>query len=131
MLYATALLIQTDYGANTSTIPYILDEFAYFFETPFGETDPTFPNCSIDRPPGASPDGRMYIVNHVLNVDILGIKVPDRVHAARTNAARGNGSIGAHADLCRREHGRVPNVVLVDFVEMGEVMEAQEMLDRG
>lgn len=73
----------------------------------------------------------MYIVNHVLNVDILGIKVPDRVHAARTNAVRGNGSIGAQANLCRREHGRVPNVVLVDFVEMGEVMEAQDELNRG
>lgn len=30
-------LITKDYGANTSTISYILDEFAYFFETPFGE----------------------------------------------------------------------------------------------
>lgn len=118
-----------DYGANPSNIPYILDEFAYFFETPFGETNPSFPNCSIDRPPGATADNRMYIVNHFLNVEILGIKVPDRIRAARTNAVRGNGSIGAQAELCEGLHGRGPNVVLVDFVDQGEVIEAQRMLN--
>lgn len=119
----------TDYGANTTKTPYILDEFTYYFETPYGVTDPTFSNCSIDRPPGASPDGRMYIVNHMLNVEILGITVPDRVHAARTNAARGNGSIGAQAELCSGLYGRGPNVVLVDFVDQGEIMEAQRALN--
>jgi hypothetical protein len=32
-----------DYGADTSVVPYILDEFTYFFETPYDTTDPTFP----------------------------------------------------------------------------------------
>jgi hypothetical protein len=32
-----------DYGADTSTVSYILDEFTYFFETPYDTTDPNFP----------------------------------------------------------------------------------------
>lgn len=71
----------------------------------------------------------MYLVNHFLDVDILGAKVPDRIHAPRTNAANGNGSIGAQADLCSGLYGRRPTVVLVDFVDQGEVMEAQRLLD--
>jgi hypothetical protein len=118
-----------DYGADTKTVPYILDEFAYFFETPYGITDASFPDCSIDRPSGASAEGRMYIVNHFLNVEILGIKVPDRIRAPKTNAASGNGSIGAQSNLCQSIYKRLPDVVLVDFVDQGEVMKAQFALN--
>ncbi|KAF7588637.1 hypothetical protein BBP40_005448 [Aspergillus hancockii] len=123
------LVVFLDYGANPSTVPYILDEFAYFFETPFGVTDSSFPDCSIDRPSGASAGGRMYIVNHFLNVEVLGIKVPDRIRARRTNAASGNGSIGAQSNLCQSIYRRLPDVVLVDFVDQGEVIKAQKALN--
>ncbi|KAL4898217.1 PLC-like phosphodiesterase [Aspergillus ambiguus] len=123
------LVVFLDYGADMASVPYILDEFAYFFETPYDETNPSFPNCSIDRPAHLSDDGRMYIVNHFLDVDILGIKVPDREHASQTNAASGNGSIGAQTELCRAAHGRLPNVILTDFVDQGQVMQAQDMIN--
>ncbi|KAB8074666.1 PLC-like phosphodiesterase [Aspergillus leporis] len=123
------LVMFLDYGADTKTVPYILDEFAYFFETPYGITDASFPDCSIDRPSGASAEGRMYIVNHFLNVEILGIKVPDRIRAPKTNAASGNGSIGAQSNLCQSIYKRLPDVVLVDFVDQGEVMKAQFALN--
>ncbi|KAI9931603.1 hypothetical protein MW887_010180 [Aspergillus wentii] len=109
------LVVFLDYGANTTSTPYILDEFAYFFETPFDVTNGSFPDCSIDRPPGVNPDGRVL--------------VPDRAHAARTNAVTGDGSIGAQSDPCQSLYGRKPNVVLVDFVDKGEVMEAQDALN--
>lgn len=118
-----------DYGANTSQVPYILDEFSYFFETPYDVTDPAFSRCKIDRPPNASPDGRMYIVNHFLDVDVLGIKIPDREKADQTNAATGKGSIGAQCQVCEGLYGREPNVVLVDFVDKGNVMKAQKILN--
>ncbi|KAJ9318269.1 hypothetical protein DTO271D3_1526 [Paecilomyces variotii] len=125
----TRVVVFLDYGANTTSIPYILDEFSYFFETPYDVTDPSFSNCSIDRPPGASASGRMYIVNHFLDVDILGVLVPDRVAAPTTNAVSGNGSIGAQAALCEGLYGRVPNFVLVDFTDQGDVLGAQESLN--
>lgn len=118
-----------DYGADTRKVNYILDEFAYYFETPYDVTDPSFSNCSIDRPAGASATGRMYIVNHFLDVDIFGIKVPDRDDAAKTNAATGEGSIGAQASECEALYHRTPNVVLADFVDKGNVIGAQDDLN--
>ncbi|EEP81824.1 predicted protein [Uncinocarpus reesii 1704] len=123
------LIVFLDYKADMSKYPYILDEFAYYFETPFSTTDPKFPQCKIDRPPNAKADGRLYLVNHTLNVDILGVIVPDRINAPRTNAATGEGSIGAHVDLCNSIYKRKPNVVLLDFINQGEVFKAQNRMN--
>lgn len=91
-------------------MPYILDEFTYFFETPYDVTDSSFNECTLDRPAGASADGRMYIVNHFLDVDILGIKIPDQLAASNTNS---ESSILAQSDLCYQTWGRMPNFILV------------------
>ncbi|KAJ5803562.1 uncharacterized protein N7503_006012 [Penicillium pulvis] len=123
------LIAFLDYGADTSTVDYILDEFAYYFETPYDVTDATFSNCSIDRPAGASASGRMYLVNHYLDRDILGIDIPDRDAAATTNAASGGGSLGAQAKECEALYDHAPNVMLADFVDKGEVIEAQNDLN--
>ncbi|RAL08181.1 uncharacterized protein BO97DRAFT_437841 [Aspergillus homomorphus CBS 101889] len=125
----TRLVTFLDYGADATTVPYILDEFAYFFETPYDVTDASFSDCSINRPSGASATGRMYIVNHFLDVDILGILIPDREHAAETNAVSGESSIGAQADLCLSLHGRRPNFILLDFVDQGQPIAAQDLLN--
>ncbi|KAA6410047.1 MAG: hypothetical protein FRX48_06661 [Lasallia pustulata] len=125
----TRLVFFLDYGASPPTYPYILDEFAYFFETPYDTTDPAFAECTLDRPPDASPDGRMYIINHFLDVSFLGVEVPDNAADATTNAATGVGSVGAQADLCVGMYGRAPKGVLVDFWEKGSVLEAQDRLN--
>ena len=93
----TRLVAFLDYGADVGRFPYLLDEFAYFFETPYNTLDPSFPQCAIDRPPNAAPDGRMYIVNHYLDIEIAGILIPDRGAAGTTNAAT---SIGAQVAIC-------------------------------
>lgn len=89
---------------------HILDEFQYFWETPHGETDANFPRCNIDQPEGVDPDGHMYLVNHVLSVDIVGIRIPDLVNAGKTNSL---GSIDKQVNLCRGMWGETPNVILV------------------
>jgi hypothetical protein len=91
-------------------VPYILDEFAYFFETPYDVTDKNFGFCNLDRPSGASAEGRMYIVNHFLDFDIFGIKIPDQINAPKTNS---RSSILAQANLCYQAWGRQPNFILV------------------
>ncbi|KAK4693076.1 hypothetical protein P7C71_g4249, partial [Lecanoromycetidae sp. Uapishka_2] len=125
---ATRLVIFLDAGAKPS-VPYILDEFTYFFETPYDTTDPTFPECKIDRPPGASPEGRMYIVNHFLDVDVFGIDMPDDAADGATNAKTGRGSISAQVELCVGLYGRAPVGVLVDYFERGDVFGAQNALN--
>ncbi|KAI4176233.1 MAG: hypothetical protein LQ346_007924 [Caloplaca aetnensis] len=118
----TRLVVFLDYGAKPSSVPYILDQFAYYFETPFNTVDPAFDQCSIDRPPKASPDGRMYVVNHYLDKQLLegllgdDVLVPDREAAGTTN---GKESVGKQVGLCEGLYGRRPNVVLLDFVEEG------------
>ncbi len=103
-----------DYHADPSHVPFILDEFAYFFETPFDTTDKNFAECTLDRPAGASPDGRMYIVNHFLDLelDIFGEKIliPDQLDAQSTNSIS---SILVQSNLCLASYGRLPNAILV------------------
>lgn len=100
-----------DYHADTSKVGYILDEFKYYFETPFDPTDSSFPQCDIDRPSGASADGRMYLVNHNLNLEILpDVLIPNLAEAGTTNSMS---SILAQSDICISKYQRDPNVVLV------------------
>ena len=129
----TRLVAFLDYGAMDS-VPYILPEFLYFWETPFDMTDPSFPQCIIDRPGGVVEHPslaaqRMYIVNHYLDTEMVGMDVPDRRDARKTNAANGAESIGAQVSLCQREHGRAPKGILVDYFEKGDVLKVQDALN--
>ena len=120
-------VIFLDYGAEEEKVPYILNQYKYFFETPFDVTDASFNQCSINRPPGASPDGRMVLVNHFLDKKVLGsdLLVPDSAANFQTNAATGHGSIGAQVDLCTQTYGRTPNFVLLDMFNRGNWLPAQ------
>lgn len=76
----------------------------------FSTTDPTFPQCAIDRPSGASATGRMILVNHFLDTNLSGILIPNRDAANVTNSAT---SIKAQANLCVGLYQRNPNFILV------------------
>ncbi|TGO90305.1 hypothetical protein BPOR_0070g00170 [Botrytis porri] len=118
-----------DYDADTNVAAYILPEFSYFFETAYDVTTPTFPTCTLDRPPGSNGDGLLPLINHYLDIDVFGILMPNRLEAKKTNAATGVGSIGAQADLCTSTWGRKPRVMLLDFFDVGNAIEAQNTLN--
>ncbi|KAK8071160.1 PLC-like phosphodiesterase [Apiospora hydei] len=121
------LVVFMDYHADTSKVPWILDEFKYYFETPFDTTDKNFAQCTLDRPQGATADGRMYIVNHFLDIEIFpGVLIPNLADAGTTNSMT---SILAQTDLCYGQYKRTPNVVLLDFVSIGDAMKAQNDLN--
>ncbi|TQS36189.1 hypothetical protein Golomagni_03366 [Golovinomyces magnicellulatus] len=127
------LVMFLDYGANSGQVPYILDEFKYFFETPFDVTDPNFSSCALDRPP-ASDGANLMMVTEKSSLpsdrSILGgILIPDRDASPRTNAATGAGSIGAHSDLCRQKWGRKPNMILIDYFGNGDALTAQNNIN--
>lgn len=96
------------------------------FETSYDVTDDAFPSCSIDRPSGSSADGRMGLVNHMLHIQIFDIQIPDLVAAPKTNSLN---SIDAQAGICEGLYGRTPNVVLLDYVNLGDAMGAQAALN--
>ncbi|KAF1987973.1 PLC-like phosphodiesterase [Aulographum hederae CBS 113979] len=125
ILSGRRVVLFLDYEARQNEVPYILDEFSYMWETPFSPTNNSFP-CSEDRPPGLDPNvarQRMYIANHNLNAQIsfLGtdLLIPDTVSLPRTNAADGNGSLGAMAQECQNTWGRAPNFLLLDYYNVG------------
>ncbi|KFX90396.1 hypothetical protein O988_08219 [Pseudogymnoascus sp. VKM F-3808] len=124
------LVMFLDYHADTAKVPYILDEFAYCFETPFSQTDPNFAQCSVDRPPSASSAGRFSIINHVLDLALTpgkdGVLIPDILEAEKTNSVA---SIMAQVGLCQKAHGATPNFILLDYVERGEAIKAQNMMN--
>ncbi|KAM0788845.1 hypothetical protein ACM66B_002930 [Microbotryomycetes sp. NB124-2] len=109
-------------GADMSTAPYLLDEFTHIWETPFSQTDPSFP-CTVDRVTG-DYQGKMYLINHNLNVNktLLGqtIPVPAVNELNQTNAATGTGSLGAQADACESDWGYKPTFTLVDYYDVGD-----------
>ncbi|OTB01479.1 hypothetical protein M426DRAFT_323495 [Hypoxylon sp. CI-4A] len=124
----TRVIVFMDYNMDTSKVPYILDEFAYYFETPFDPTEDILTSqCNIDRPSGASADGRMYLVNHNKNIEVLpDVLIPDEVNAGDTNSVA---SITAQTNICVQSYGHNPNVVLLDFVSAGDTIAAQDQLN--
>ncbi|KAI0811481.1 PLC-like phosphodiesterase [Xylaria sp. FL0064] len=120
------VVVFMDYNSDTSKVPYILDEFAYYFETPFDPQEAQLTVCNVDRPAGASADGRLILANHNRNEVILGISLPDLINASDTNSVD---SITAQANTCSSMYGRNPNVILLDYVSVGQVIDAQNQLN--
>ncbi|KAI1773412.1 PLC-like phosphodiesterase [Hypoxylon cercidicola] len=121
------VVVFMDYNMDISKVPYILDEFIYYFETPFSPTEANFVQCNVDRPSGASADGRMFLANHNLNIEILpDVLIPAPLEASDTNSVA---SITAQTDICMQNYGRYPNVVLLDFVSQGDTIAVQDQLN--
>jgi hypothetical protein len=115
------VVIFLDSGADTSQVNFILPEFTYMWETPFDQTNASFP-CTVNRPPsivGQLPTGRLAVVNHFLDTDIGdNILIPDVGALNTTNALSGPGSLGQQIFDCAALYGRYPNFLLVDCMSL-------------
>ncbi|KAK2467580.1 hypothetical protein APHAL10511_000435 [Amanita phalloides] len=116
-----------DHGADTTAVNFILPEFDMIWETPYGITNSSFP-CAVDRISGPlSTAEHMYMINHSLNKDVLGIVVSDPIDAVTTN---GDTSILNNAHGCAPLGGdRNPNFLLLDFVDQGDAFHAADVLN--
>ena len=125
ILAGKRVVLFMDYNANQTAVPWILDEFSQLWETPFDQTDRSFP-CTTQRPPNLSEDqakGRMYMTNHNLNYEIqlLGndILVPYIPLLGTTNNVSGNGSLGEGVSDCVKRWEFPPRFLDVDFYNVG------------
>ncbi|KAM3435342.1 hypothetical protein MY4824_004923 [Beauveria thailandica] len=107
-----------DYHMDQTKVDYIINEFDYFWETPWGITDKTFPTCVVDRPPKGDPAKLMGLMNHMLNYKLGDVVFPNQPDAASTNS---KASIEAQVARCIAAWSQQPNVVLLDWVNIGEV----------
>ncbi|KAL9108803.1 MAG: hypothetical protein Q9227_006460 [Pyrenula ochraceoflavens] len=124
----TRAVVMLDYQANQTAIPWLLDEFAQMFETPFSPTDRSFP-CTAQRPPadwaGAKPRSeRMYMANHNLNVNVsigsFSLLTPAFPLLNVTNSDLDvYGSLERTRQNCTGEWNRPPNFLLVDYYNIG------------
>lgn len=125
ILANTRVVVFMDYMADYQQVPYILDEFAQMWETPFSPTDPAFP-CTQQRPPGLSrSDARneyLYLANHNLNVQLSltgsSILIPNFADLNLVNANNNSDpSLLTMANTCVNDWNRPPNFLLVDFYD--------------
>lgn len=107
---------------DQNKVDYIINEFDYFWETPYGILDADFPTCEVDRPDMGDPTKLMGIMNHMLNYDLLGATVPNQVDAAETNSEE---SIQKQVDLCVGQWSRKPNVILVCLSYPAQLVESR------
>ncbi|KAF1950968.1 PLC-like phosphodiesterase, partial [Byssothecium circinans] len=121
------VVVMVDYLANQTEVPFLLDQFAYQWQTQFSPTDPAFP-CIVQRPPNQAENvsrHRTYMLNHNLNIDIqlLGqdVLIPAYTLLDEVNAVSRNGSLGLNVNNCTAMWGRPPNFLLVDYYNFGNV----------
>ncbi|GJE97373.1 PLC-like phosphodiesterase [Phanerochaete sordida] len=124
------VILFMDAGADTDrSVPYILPEFEMVWETPFSVTDASFP-CSVDRIAGPlTTEDHMYMINHSFNINLFdtGIIISDPEDAPTTNSVT---SIMDNAAGCEQfAAGRAPNFVLLDFVDLGQGLQAVNQLN--
>ncbi|CAG7560103.1 unnamed protein product [Fusarium equiseti] len=122
----TRLLVFMDFNMDESKVDYILNEFDYYWETPFGVTNPSFPTCEVDRPKNGNPAKLMGMMNHMLNDKVFDIVIPNQRDAKKTNSAK---SIQGQVALCKGKWSKTPNVVLLDWVNVGDAMKVQLTLN--
>ncbi|KAJ2984287.1 hypothetical protein NQ176_g51 [Zarea fungicola] len=120
------LVVFMDYNMDQSKVDYIINEFDYFWETPYGITDKSFPTCAVDRPPNGDPNKLMGLMNHMLNYKIGDIVFPDQFDAFNTNS---EASIQAQVNRCVAATSHQPNVILLDWVNIGQLAAAQLSLN--
>ncbi|KAL9607595.1 MAG: hypothetical protein Q9167_007499 [Letrouitia subvulpina] len=133
-----AFVANIDSSAQT-VAPYLLDEFTYIFENPYEVSSLTNFTCSPDRPSSvrgqtsvAIESGRLPLMNHILYdlQSLLGASVPDIDNITTTNAPSNVvGSLGIAADDCKKEYGKIPTFVLVDFFDQGPAIETVDRLN--
>lgn len=114
-----------DYNADQDTVPWLLSQFDYQWQTPLSPTNTSFP-CTEQRPSGqaeAVSRNRMYMLNHNLNVEVaiagIDILIPAYSLLDQVNAVSGNSSLGLNVQDCEEMWGRPPNWLLVDYYNYG------------
>ena len=126
------VVIFLDAGADQDIVDFILPEFTFMWETPFDQTNQSFP-CNVDRPPylqGQFPQGRLAVINHFLDIELPGdTLIPDEGEASVTNGVQGFGSLGLQAQQCAAIYGRYPNFFLVDCTSLRIFEGALVMVD--
>lgn len=88
-----------------------------FWDNPYDYTSADEFSCELNRGDAANP---LFLLNHWLG------PLPSEEAAAEVNTAA---VLGAHAERCAQEAGRLPTLVAVDHYELGDLFEVVHALN--
>jgi len=116
-------------SADVKTVPYLLPEFEFIFETDFEVTDPGNYTCYATRPSNyygqqrlkeVLQTERMGFMNRFLYTKLsqsLSIYAANDTYSATLNGDNGLGNLKDGVEKCTTEWGRTGGFVLLDFVD--------------
>ena len=102
-------------------VPWMPDAYDVMEETPYEFKTRADFTCTPNRGGTGKP---LFLLNHWL--DYRGRPTPGK--ARRVNR---RGVIEQRLNQCRRERGRLPGIIAVDFADTGDVVRVVERLNRG
>ncbi|KAG0288211.1 hypothetical protein BGZ96_007977 [Linnemannia gamsii] len=109
-----------DSGAD-ATVPWLMAEYDFVFETPYNIPKGAAYPCTIDRPKDQRKP--MYVLNHfisgVFNMQGSSISIPQPDVADQTNGP----DLVSHINSCQTTFKQIPNFVAVDFYQKGSLTE--------
>jgi hypothetical protein len=115
--------------------PYLLDKFAFLWESSYEVTDPGNFTCELDRPQGQTitrmhESGRLFLMNHFLYwQQAFNIQVPDARNVNNTNSWDREGGLGKHMLACAEQITQQPTFVLVDFFNVGPAIDSVDIFN--
>lgn len=121
-----------------SQYSYLLDEFTFFFENPFTNTNFSSFTCQPQRPSSVENNiqaaigaNLMPLLNHFLDKnELFGIDAPDVSNITTTNAGGSQvGMLGQAATTCTEQFGRKPWGLLVDFFDQASPINVVDQLN--
>ncbi|KAI9681909.1 MAG: hypothetical protein M1822_006986 [Bathelium mastoideum] len=123
--------------SNSTSTPYLMNEFTYIFENPFDVTQANNFSCTANRPSavnGATDKAlsgfMMPLMNHFLDTQqIFDIETPNAQAAPITNGMNGTGNLLGAATSCAAEYQKPPNFILVDFFNVGPAISTVDKLN--
>ncbi|KAF9360044.1 hypothetical protein BGX26_010694 [Mortierella sp. AD094] len=109
-----------DNGAD-ATVPWLMAEYTFIFETPWFVLKGAAYPCTVDRPKDQRK--QMYVLNHFVYAELqLGgqtIDIPQGLLANQTNGP----DLISHASACQATFKQIPSFIAVDFYEKGSLFQ--------
>ncbi|KAG0322469.1 hypothetical protein BGZ99_003337 [Dissophora globulifera] len=120
------LVNYVDSGADAS-VPWLMAEYDFVFETPFEIALGAAYLCTVDRPKDQRK--QMYVMNHFISrtIAVSGVNadLPQPGAADQTNGP----DLVSHANSCQSTFNQIPTFVAVDFYEKGSLLQTVAQLN--
>ncbi|KAF9162515.1 serine/threonine-protein kinase HAL4/sat4 [Actinomortierella ambigua] len=115
-------------GGYSDSVPWLMNEYSFMFETPWYIRKGAAYPCTIDRPENGQQQS-MYVLNHFIygqfKIGDQVINIPQKDAANKTNGA----DLEMHVNNCVSTFNQNPTFVAVDFYNEGNLLQTVAKLN--